>query len=54
MSLERDDELLQGAHELPWGPLSGTEGLGGMSCSSHGWEIPQVICIAPSQLFGDV
>lgn len=54
VSLERDAELLQRTHELPWGPLSGTEGLVGLPCSTDGCEIPQVICIAPSQLFRDV
>lgn len=54
VSLERDAELLQRTHELPWGPLSETEGLVGLPCSTDGCEIPQVICIAPSQLFRDV
>lgn len=54
MSLERDDELLQGTHELPWGPLSGIEGLEGMPCFTDGCEIPQVIFITSSQLFRDV
>ena len=52
-SLERDMELLQGAHELPWGPPSGSEGLGG-SAPQPAAKILRVIRIALSQLLRGV